>query len=550
MTRFLIRRFKTLKFCDLLSNFRSNWFIPISAIFFLLLNTGLAAHNRWPVNSYYSFVPAAIMIFLFSFICPSFVTFQFHISTKVKIFALINAASICFVTWADLKRFVIFLHGDPAIQKLVFMFLAIPFVYVVNVLFWDKLGTVLNEAIRDFDIKKDEWVIYACIYLLFCTFIAFCFLKSQAFYGTKHLVDIIYTSDSPKLLKTNAFVIIDHIENDLRQPLFAIFAAPLMGIPSLLGKIIPGIPSALFIAFSQLVLLFFSQLLFAKTLELNKIQRICFIILSSCTYTYILFSIMIDQYAIAFFWLTLTIYLMNKGDKNAAISSFASSGTLLTSGVLVPIILKPKENGFKSYKEWLISMLFYGLDFLILLLLSDRFHILWNSIKNMKLLSQYADEKLGLSMRIFQYSNFVSSYFLTPASMEKQLEDGHNSWQLAAVTSLNYIGLVIFVLAILGFIATRKSMISRIAFGWLCFSIVILAIAGWGTNENGLILYALYFGWPFLVLNFNLVKVIENKLKTNLIIPLFTAITCIVMLTINVPGIINLVEFAINKYPV
>ena len=550
MTRFLIKSFKELKFCDLLSNFRSNWFIPFSAIFFLLLNTGLATHNLWPVDSYYSFVPAAIMIFLFSFICPSFIASQSHISTKVKIFSLINAVSICFVTWANLKRFVIFLHGDPAIQRLVFMFLAIPFVYVVNVLFWDKLGTVLNEAIRDFDIKKGEWVIYTCIYLLFCIFIAFCFLKSQAFYGTKHLVDIIYTSDSPKLLKTNAFIVIDHIENDLRQPLFAVFAAPLMGIPSLLGKIIPGIPGALFIAFSQLVLLFLSQLLLARALELNKIQRICFIILSSFTYTYILFSIMIDQYAIAFFWLILTVYLMNKDDKNAVISSFASSGTLLTSGVLVPIILKPKENGFKSYKEWLINMLFYGFDFLILLLLSDRFHILWNSIKNLKMLSQYADEKLRLSARFLQYFNFVSSYYFAPIALEKQLEDGHSSWQLAEATTLNYIGLVIFVLAILGFIATRKSMISRIAFGWLCFSIVILAIAGWGTNENGLILYALYFGWPFLVLNFNLVKVIENKLKTNLIIPIFTAITCIVMLAINVPGIISLVEFAINKYPV
>lgn len=430
------------------------------------------------------------------------------------------------------------------------MFLAIPFVYVLNVLFWSKLGSVLKDIIREAGIKRDEWTVYACICLLFCVFIAYCFLKSQAFYGTRFLVDIIYTSDSPKLLKTNVFIVIDHIENDLRQPLFAIFAAPLMGIPSFLGEIIPGIPRALFIAFFQFILLMFSAFLLARALELSKVQRICFIVFSSLTYTYILFSIMIDQYVVAFFWLALTVYLMVKGKKYALLSSFAASGTLLTSGALVPFILIPKEKSGRSYKNWFINMLLYGFDFILLLLLSDRFHVLWNSVKNLNILIKFTGTKLGLNSRVLQYINYVSSCFFAPAAAVKQLQEGHSSWQLSEVTSVNYLGIILFVISVIGFIVTRRAKISQIAFGWLCFSIAVLVLAGWGTSENGLILYALYFGWPFSVLIFNLLKAVEHKTKTTWITPVATVISGVVLLIVNIPGMIDLVKFAVSEYPV
>jgi hypothetical protein len=73
---------------------------------------------------------------------------------------------------------------------------------------------------------------------------------------------------------------------------------------------------------------------------------------------------------------------------------------------------------------------------------------------------------------------------------------------------------------------------------------------GSGTKENGLILYALYFGWAFLVLLFLLVEKIENKLNIKFLIPVVTMVTVIALLVINIPAILEMVNFAITYYPV
>ena len=195
-------------------------------------------------------------------------------------------------------------------------------------------------------------------------------------------------------------------------------------------------------------------------------------------------------------------------------------------------------------------MLLYGFDFILLLLLSDRFHVLWNSVKNLNVLIKFTGEKLGLISRVLQYINYVSSCFFAPAAVVKQLKEGYSSWQLSEATSVNYLGIILFVISVIGFIVTRRAKISQIAFGWLCFSIAVLVLAGWGTSENGLILYALYFGWPFPVLIFNLLKAVEYKTKTTWITPVATVISGVILLIVNIPGMIDLVKFAISEYPV
>ena len=73
---------------------------------------------------------------------------------------------------------------------------------------------------------------------------------------------------------------------------------------------------------------------------------------------------------------------------------------------------------------------------------------------------------------------------------------------------------------------------------------------GCGTKENGLILNALYFGWAFLVLLFQLVEKIESKLNIKFLIPVVTMVAVIALLVINIPAILEMVNFAIIYYPV
>ena len=79
---------------------------------------------------------------------------------------------------------------------------------------------------------------------------------------------------------------------------------------------------------------------------------------------------------------------------------------------------------------------------------------------------------------------------------------------------------------------------------------IMLVGLGWGTKENGLILYALYFGWAFLVLLFQLVEKIEKKMNVKYVLPLISVFSAVVLGVINVPAIIEMVNFAITYFPV
>ena len=72
---------------------------------------------------------------------------------------------------------------------------------------------------------------------------------------------------------------------------------------------------------------------------------------------------------------------------------------------------------------------------------------------------------------------------------------------------------------------------------------------GWGTSENGLILYGLYFGWAFLALLMQLVKTIENRLNVGYLTPAVCVAGAIALAVVNIPAILEMVQFAITHYP-
>jgi hypothetical protein len=87
--------------------------------------------------------------------------------------------------------------------------------------------------------------------------------------------------------------------------------------------------------------------------------------------------------------------------------------------------------------------------------------------------------------------------------------------------------------------------------GWWCaFSAILLVGLGWGTAENGLILYGLYFSWAFYVLlRQALVWPLEQAKLTRWQTGL-DAVLAAVLLVLNVPGMAALLRFAVSNYPV
>ena len=427
---------------------------------------------------------------------------------------------------------------------------AVYFVYFYVLTFWKEMAKIISDNGIFDDVYTPERIVYGILIVASVALVVFSFAQSEAFYGTEYPYDIIYTSDSPTLVKSNAYLALNHPENDLRQPLFAVFAAPFVAIPYLFGKLLGTSASlqAMLIDIIQVIMLFAANFMLAKMMKLYPIKRVCFMLLTSCTYTHLLFILMMEQYIVAYFWLIFCIYLIIENQHPDRIALWGAGGTLLTSMVLLPFM--SDKNPIRNFKEWFSDMVRYGLEFVAVMLVFCRFDVIFNLVSRLSFLSSFTGKKLTFADKLYQYISFIANCFVAPDAGVNTTAVNHISWQLNPVTGLNFVGAAILLLVIVSAILNREKRSSMLSAGWVAFSGVILLGVGWGTKENGLILYSLYFGWAFLVLLFQLVEKIEDKLNVQFLVPVFCIGCAVVLAVVNIPAIMELVNFAITYFPV
>ena len=152
--------------------------------------------------------------------------------------------------------------------------------------------------------------------------------------------------------------------------------------------------------------------------------------------------------------------------------------------------------------------------------------------------------------RLFQFISFIGNTFIAPLGEVNFTKYWFVSYQLQEVTSLSILGLILLVLMFVSFIINYKKKIAQISFGWLLFSFLILCIIGWGTAENGLIIYGIYFSWAYFILIYLLIDKLFNKypkIKFLIFITLF-----ILMFIFNIflkGGILDIIKFGHEYYP-
>ena len=165
-------------------------------------------------------------------------------------------------------------------------------------------------------------------------------------------------------------------------------------------------------------------------------------------------------------------------------------------------------------------------------------------------LSKYSASDAGIIGNLKMYSFYLVNCFMQPsASVIPSKFFGDPSWQLNEATSFNWLSLIVVAVAALGFWLTRKTVITKISVIWVIYSFVLLCIMGWGSFENGMILYSLYFGWALMVLAFQLIRKIAELTKKKYMLPTLTIIISIAMLIANAKGIFDIIQFATAYYP-
>ncbi len=527
----------------IIANLKSNWWFPVSAIAFFTL---------CPMNDIVSYVSLLIAGVLITFFASQVSSIWYTLSKRsigLKVWSLFCALGICLAAHESfclyyIPSFRIFWLG--ALKAVLSVF----FVYCCVLTFWNKIREIFAETKIFKEVKDIEWIIYISLFVLAIVWMIIAFSQTDALYGTEYKWDIIYTSDTPIIVKENAFMILKHRDNDLRQPLFAVFAAPFAGVPYLIGRVlrVSDCVKAMLLDSIQILMLLVANFMMTRTMKLNCTRRICFMVLSCCTYSYMLFILMMEQYIVAYFWLMLLVYCISEKRSPDPVVLWGAGGTLITNLVLLPFA--SEKASLKNYEAWLKDIVKSVLAFTGMVLIFCRFEVIYSSKERLEFYKIFSGEGLTITDKLCQYTGFISSYFIAPAAEVNVTDKGHISWQLSPITTINITGFSIFVLAVISAILNRNKRSALLAAGWICFSVVMLVGLGWGTKENGLILYSIYFGWGFLVLLFQLAERAEERLGTKLLIPVLSIACTVLLAVVNIPAIMEMLGFAATFFPI
>lgn len=417
---------------------------------------------------------------------------------------------------------------------------------VIAVYFWFVTMCFLCEWIWKLCKKiwcegKKEHFICIAIGILFGCFVLATFRVTDIFYRGA----LVYGADSDVIISKNAYLVSAHMENDLRQPLFAILSSPFVGVPYLISWFIPVIKeiSVLIIMLSQIPVLVFSCLILSQIMSDDENIRCILIILMSCCYSTLLFVVMTEQYIISTFWLFIAIYLIVKQKDGAQEAVVCATGTLVTGIMLVPFFVRCKN----GYKEIVKKIFETGLLCFFMLTLFGKLDVILTFLEQMKELGQFLGVKLSLSDKVLQYFHFVTYTFMPPNAGIQRGE--WTSWGIDRITSIDFVGVILLLLAFWGFWFNRKERFAGICVYWILFSMFVIIIAGWGAEENCTILYSLYFGWAFLVLLWKLIcSVLKEKNRKSWIFPIGICVS-VLLLFVNIPALNDLMQFAIQYCP-
>ncbi len=545
-------------------NIKSNWYILASAFAFFCLES-------LTYGTTYNVIIGFACIVLISSQKNSILSSLAGKPITLKTFAVLSAIGMCLAGKRAFCNYwgpviVIIPHGMSALQLLSALFsvvgLLFAFLFITFIL--DFVRQKITESGIISRISALEWAVYGAVFVLLVALTAFAFTQSQAFYATNYSVDnspididIIYTSDSPTLVKTPADLYLSHAENDLRQPLFAAFAAPFTGwmylLASLLSKVLCISDGGFYTLTNaaQIALLLGATILLADMMTDRRDTRLCFFLLLCSGYTMLLSVLMMEQYIVGYFWLIFALYSVRRSSGQNALAYCGAAGTMLTSGIIF-LAYCPKLPGQKwsDYCRILfVTGIKAALVFAALLAVLGRFDVIYTLVPKINQLSKYTGGGVSTLEKLLQYISFAANCFVSPNAGVDTVSAKYISWQLAPIVRVNALGVGIIALSMLSFAIGRKDSAVRIAGLWALFSAALLFVLGWGTAENGLILYSLYFCWAFYSLLFKLLETLCEKLRLKWLLYAACALLFAVLLWFNIPGIGRMLAFAAEYYP-
>ncbi len=422
--------------------------------------------------------------------------------------------------------------------------------------FYALLLPIVKDIVADF--QATEFWFVAGVSAILMVAVAVLYLHTNAFAHPVLECDLLYSSDSGACINYLSYFRIGGVENDIRSPLFALFTAPFLSIPYLLSFLLPvANAQAMVLTMAQVPIHVVTWYLFIKMIPNCSIsQRLSLLVLAMASYSGFLFSFFPEQYIIAVFWIALFLYRLIQHNRREDYLVIGAAGTMITSAAFAFILERKDEK--PSFGSRIKTILLTGLKGVGALFAFGCLDVLL-SYQHVAHLFSYTNVSGSFLQKLMQYSAHVSSTFFAanagPLVMTSELNEwkeiavGKMVWHELPVTALSIAGVILFALALIGFLFNRKQILSKVSLFWVAFSFAVICLFGWGTSENGMFLYTKYFGWAF----FLLIVLLVQKVFAWLHIEKYTApvylAAAVGLFLYNLPQIKALLDFAITYYP-
>ena len=417
--------------------------------------------------------------------------------------------------------------------------IAAPAAFVFLYAFISRFVPIVKEGIQKSDtVEKCFFIVGGLI--LSATLLVL-YHTTTAFYGMP--ANLIYGSDTHLLVEQNFWMNINAGQNDLRRPLFGLYAMPFALVATLLSYVLFFIPNLYLISLGiiQVVLALVCAILLGRMLHLETCSKIFFLTAFLLSYPLLVFFILLEKYIFSTFWLILFLHTVMFRRHHRDAFFIGATGSMLTSGFFF-FLLSEATN----WKNWLMDMIMSGLKLLVVITLFGQLAVVLTAVDRFHYLQQWGGGTLTLYEKFLVFINFIQGCFMTLPS-EIDFQHHFPVYELTTVQSLNLIALLFLLWVITGFFLNAKDRFAQICFSWVVASFLILCIGGWGTAENSMMLYTVYFGWAYFCLAFLAIEKSLQKLPT---VKCVVYTMCIAVLAyINIPGFYDLIQFGIKYYP-
>lgn len=481
---------------------------------------------------------------------------------KIKFLSLIfSIVSIIYLTYffyLDFNVLVIIINAKLGLDLSTLFIITITLVILIGIIafffvfylyteFFCYLENFVLDFLKRLDKSETIHLVVCSIYLII--FVILIFSLTNLFHNPVtvegwRINDALFTTDSSLLNKFETFININGQENDIRQPLFGLFTLPFGIFSKLLSFVLFFIPNSYYLILSivQIVVLEISIIMLVRLINPKSKHKLILLFFINSLFSYMLFSFIIEQYIFSLFWIILFIYLSLEKNKMNVFSYIGATGSMITSGVLLLLNFSIRNiwNSVRDILQLLVKLL-------SVLIVFGQLPILLNSVISIPYLMRFAKGSIPFINRFFQYTNFLRTSFIYPSSQIVVTDQVVFRYHLSRVNNLSYIGLILILLYFISYFINRRNKIVQISFLWFIFSFIILCVIGWGTSENGLILYQLYFSWAFIILFYHgVVKIISNdQTVLYILIGLF-----ILLFILNTRNIIEIIQFGMKYYPI